>query len=101
MLHKLKPVPRALVILAIVGGVGLALTTVDFSKLMPAKKAVPAEVAVDAPTVTTVTAPTSPPPPPSSAVPAAPVAPAQAAAPNSLTPVTSDAGLDAVLRAKK
>jgi pyruvate dehydrogenase E2 component (dihydrolipoamide acetyltransferase) len=102
MLHKLKPVPRALVILAIVGVAGFALTTVDFAKLMPKKAAPAAEVAVEAPAVTTVTAPASP--PPNSAVPAAPApapAPAQAAAPSGLTPATNDAGLDAVLRAKK
>jgi hypothetical protein len=103
MLHKLKPVPRVLVILAIVGGIGFALTTVDFGKLLPKKAAPATEVAIEAPAVTTVTAPTSP--PPNNAVPAAPIAPtpapAQAAAPSGLTPATNDAGLDAVLRAKK
>lgn len=108
MLHKLKPVPRALVILAIVGGAGFALTQVDFAKLMPKKAAPVTAETVEAPPVTTVAPPTAL-DQANTAVQAATQAaqaapaptPAAPAAPSGLTPATNDAGLDAVLRAKK
>lgn len=107
MLHKLKPVPRALVIIGIVAIIGYGLTTVDFSKFKKAEPAVTAET-VAPPPVTTV-APPSALETANTAVQAATQAAAQApapapappAAPSGLTPATNDAGLDAVLRATK
>jgi hypothetical protein len=109
MLHKLKPVPRALVILAIVGVAGYGLTMVDFSKLMPKKAAPVTAETVEAPPVTTVAppAPSTPLETANTAVQAAtqaaqPVQPAPAQAPSGLTPATpSDAGLANVLGSKK
>lgn len=98
MLHKLKPVPRGLLILAFVGIIGYVATQMDLSKVLPKKEAEPTVP------VTVVTPP----------------APSQAAmltklkrdadelvqhtseAPSGLTAAPSpDAGLDAVLGAGK
>lgn len=98
MLNKLKPVPRMLLILAVVGGVGFGLTKVDFSKF---KKAEAPVVAEPAPTVVTPpTADQSAPAPTADAAPAP--APATQDAPSGLTPANSNnAGLDAAIRAGK
>lgn len=96
MLHKLKPVPRGLLIIAIVGAIGFGLTKVDFSKFKKADAPVATEVAP-----TPVTAPTPDQSAPAPTAEAAP-APAPTDAPSTLTPANSNnAGLDAVLRAGK
>lgn len=98
MLHKLKPVPRALIILGIVGIAGYALTMVDFSKFKSAEPVVKeAAVIIVAPPSA---APTEP-PPNTSTPPLAEAAPASPAAPAGLTPATNNSGLDAVLQAGK
>jgi hypothetical protein len=101
MLHKLKPLPKALVILAIVGGVGFALTKIDFSKLTSKKEAAVTADTVEAPQVTTVAPPTAvTAPPPNAAVPAAavPLPAPQAAAPAPLPAPAKDAGLNNLLK---
>lgn len=93
MLHKLKPVPRALVILTIVGGLGFGLTKIDFSSF--SKKTEPVVNQVEAPPVTVVTPPTQVVQPPQ----IAPAVAAPAEEPVALQPATSNSGLDAVLNA--
>lgn len=90
MLHKLKPVPRGLLILAFVGIIGYVATQMDLSKILPKKEAPVVTVPV------TVVSPT--------AAPAQVVHEANdaAQAPSGLTVApTPDAGLDAVLGAGK
>jgi hypothetical protein len=104
MLHRMKPLPRALIILALVGGAGFALTKVDFSSMMAKKAEAPVAGAVEAPTVTTVTpgqAPTAPTLVPSLPAPTPAPTPTAPAEPVHLQPAQSNSGLDAVLNAGK
>lgn len=88
---KLKPLPKAILILAVVAGVGFAANT-----MLKNKAAEPTADAVAAPTVTTVT------PPAPNATPApAPVAEAPAPQEPTRNVSTGDAGLSAVLGAGK
>ncbi len=97
MLHRMKPLPRAMIIIALVGGIGFALSKIDFSALTAKKTETPVAGAVEAPTVTTVT----PGQPPATTVqaPTAPATPAAPEAPVALQPAQSNSGLDAVLNA--
>lgn len=98
MLHKLKPVPQALVIIGIVGAIGFVLMKVDFAAMMPAKKIAP-ETVIEASSIPITVIP----PAPDRAgftVQQAPPTP-QTSVQGGLTPATNDAGLDAVLRTKK
>lgn len=106
MLHKLKPVPRALVILGIVGGIGFGATKVDFSSFKKKDEpaaAAPAETTVVVPPANqaAVTAPTAPAPQQVAPAPA----PAPAAQPQEqplLQPAAAhNSGMEAVLRAGK
>lgn len=90
----MKPLPKLIIIVAVVGGVGFGLTRIDFSSLVGKK---PVAGADPAPVVTTVA------PPPADAMPApAPVAaPTQAPVAPTPRPTANDRGLDAVLGAGK
>jgi hypothetical protein len=105
MLHRMKPLPRALLIIALVGGVGFALSKVDFAALTAKKTDTPVAGAVEAPTVTVVTpgqASTQPTLVPSLPVPTPAPVPTQSATPAPLTPTApSNSGLDALLGAGK
>jgi hypothetical protein len=91
MLHKLKPVPRGLLILAIVGGLGYAALQMDLTKVLPKKEAVELTVPI------TVVSPVAT---PATAAVVAPVEAAPAMGGLTAAPVP-DAGLDAVLGAGK
>lgn len=106
MLHRMKPLPRALIIIVLVGGVGFALSRIDFSTKIAKKTEAPVTGAVEAPPVTVVTPGQAPviitSPPSVAPAPEAPAAPPPVAAPEApigLQPAQSNSGLDAVLNA--
>lgn len=105
MLHKLKPLPRAIVIIGIVAIAGYGLTMVDFAKFKKAEVPVTANT-VEAPVVTTVAPPAAQTPLQNAeaavaaaraATPAPAPAPTPAPAP-APAPAGKDAGLDALLK---
>lgn len=98
MLHKLKPVPRALVIIGIVAIAGYGLTMVDFSKFKKAEPPATAET-ISAPVVTTVSPPAATAPTPVAApIQPAPLPAPQQAAPAPLPAPAKDAGLNNLLK---
>ena len=95
---RMKPLPKAIILGIPVILIGLGVNY--WLDHRPPKPPVAEALKVETTTVPAETAQPAPSTPAPVAAPPTP-APATAAAPSGLTPATNDAGLDAVLRAKK